>query len=83
MKNNLKIGLLIFGIIVPLFLVINHFTILTRIYYNVNYDTNIQNFDDIVEKRLMLKPIFDNLHPFKYVLRKIFLQIVEDYVCCL
>lgn len=50
MRRNLKIGLLIFGISVPLFLVVNNFIILASIFYRITYWTNIQNFDDIIEK---------------------------------
>ncbi|KKN55807.1 hypothetical protein LCGC14_0578770 [marine sediment metagenome] len=38
------------GIIIPSSLIINHFTILTRIYYRVNYKGNIQNFENLIEK---------------------------------
>ncbi|KKL63618.1 hypothetical protein LCGC14_2173320 [marine sediment metagenome] len=54
--------MIIIGIIIPSSIIINHFTILTRIYYKVNYDTNIQNFDDIVEK----SELFDYLKYCKY-----------------
>ena len=51
MKRKLKIGLIIFGIIVPLFLVVNNFIIFAAsIFYRITYPTNIQNFDDIIEK---------------------------------
>ena len=49
-QKNILIILIIIGIITPFSLMVNNFTILTRIYYKVNYDTNIQNYDDIIEK---------------------------------
>jgi len=61
LRRKLKI-LLIIGITIPLFLVVNHFIILTRIYFKENYDTNIQDFDDIVDK----SELFDYLKYCKY-----------------
>jgi len=49
-RRKLKNGLIILGIIIPLFLVVNHFIILVRIFYRITYPTNIQSYDDIVEK---------------------------------
>ncbi|HEC36825.1 MAG TPA: hypothetical protein ENI29_01225 [bacterium] len=42
--------IIMIGIIIPSSLIINHFTILTRIYYRVNYKGNIQNFENLIEK---------------------------------
>ncbi len=42
--------IIIIGIIIPFSLIINNFTILTRIYYKINYDVHIQNSESIIEK---------------------------------
>ncbi len=62
MRRKLKIGLLIMGIIVPLFLVVNNFIILTRLYYKVNYSAKIQNSGSIIEK----SELFDYLKYCRY-----------------
>ncbi len=53
MKRKLKNVLLIIiiiGIILTSLIIINHFIILTRIYYKINYEANIQNFESLIEK---------------------------------
>ncbi len=44
------IVIVIIGIIIPFSLIINNFTILSRIYYKVSYVGNVQNFENIIEK---------------------------------
>jgi len=47
---NVLIIIIIIGIIVTFLLIINNFIILTRIYYKINYEANIQNSESIIEK---------------------------------
>ncbi|KKL73415.1 hypothetical protein LCGC14_2075150 [marine sediment metagenome] len=61
-QKNVLIIMVIIGIIIPSSLIINHFTILTRIYYKVNYKINNQSFENIIEK----SELFDYLKYCKY-----------------
>lgn len=47
---NVLIIIFIIGLIITFSLIINNFIILTRIYYKINYEANIQNFESIIEK---------------------------------
>ncbi len=49
-QKNILLILILIGIITPSSLMINNFTILTRIYYKVSYDANIQNSESLIEK---------------------------------
>ena len=48
--RNVLIIIVIIGTLVPILLFINNFAILQKIYYKVNYEGNVQNFENIVEK---------------------------------
>ncbi len=61
-RRKLKSGLIILGIILPLFLVVNHFIILASIFYRITYPTDIQSYDDIVQK----SELFDYLKYCRY-----------------
>ncbi len=50
LKKVLIIIIVIIGFFVPTLLFINNFAILQKIYYKVNYEGNVQNFENIVEK---------------------------------
>ncbi|KKL67608.1 hypothetical protein LCGC14_2133270 [marine sediment metagenome] len=50
MKRKLIKVIIIVGIIVPFSLIINNFMVFIRIYYKINYDANVQNFESIIEK---------------------------------
>ena len=54
--------MVIIGLIIPSSLIINHFTILTRIYYKVNYKINNQSFENLIEK----SELFDYRNLCKY-----------------
>lgn len=47
---NVLIIIIIIGLIIAFSLIINNFIILTRIYYKINYEANIQNSESIIEK---------------------------------
>ncbi len=42
--------IIIIGLILTFSLIINNSIILTRIYYNINYKGNVQNFESLIEK---------------------------------